>query len=377
VSIIYIAVTLFYLTLLPTTSMATVFKCDADRANATAVVTPEKRIEAVSAFSTLFDTAVQQIAESDEYNNFILFVHGMGQHPCHAFDKSLIADMQKDYSAKVIMYHWPSWEGLIAFPEQNARQSATDFKQVLLDLKTYRDDHLALVKDIKLTLLTHSMGSLVLEELMLNQEGESFSNLFDTVVINAAASSAKNHAAWVAKMRMSDNIYITINQHDTTLGKAELHQEWHYGGYGWERLGKRLVDKEGNPVTLAMNANYIDVTAASLGHVYYLHRYLNETAPVKYFFNQVLNGIPPRLDAEHGVKNVAREQVYILEKDLDFSEIEEEMALNQIALSVPHPSHEHRWSLHNRFLLIAIGTTIVTVMVLAFLIIKRRKKRGF
>lgn len=311
--IIYITLVLICLLLLPSVSIGSFFGCDEKRAGLTAVVTPEKKIKPVEAFESLLDEAVQQIRRDDRYNNIILFVHGMGQHPCHAFDKSLISDMQTDYSAKVIMFHWPSWEGLLTFPEENAKSSAKDFKKVLLALEEFQKEKAELIGNIKVTLMTHSMGGIVLEEFIRSERGEAISNIFDTILINASASSGKNHAEWVQKIRMSNNIYVTVNLHDPTLGKAELHEEFDHDQKDQSRLGKRLISKNGVKVALANNAKYVDVTASDLRHVYYLHRYLKREPAVKYFFDRVLNGLPVKFNKTHGLKKVERKQIYILE----------------------------------------------------------------
>ena len=68
-----------------------------------------------------------------------------------------------------------------------------------------------------------------------------------------------------------------------------------------------------------LNAIYIDVTPAPLRHVYNLHRYLNNSSAVKYFYDMVLNGLPAELDKAHGVQKLDRERVYILEYKWTFS----------------------------------------------------------
>lgn len=56
------------------------------------------------------------------------------------------------------MYHWPSWDRLLAYPEDNARKAAKDLRRVFEKLAEYRLKNKEAVKDIKFTLLTHSMG---------------------------------------------------------------------------------------------------------------------------------------------------------------------------------------------------------------------------
>jgi hypothetical protein len=109
---------------LSTTVMGNSSNCEMDRAESTAVVTADKRIEAVDNFEKLLDNSIKTIRMDDGYDNLILFVHGRGQHPCHAFNKALLTELEYDYSAKIIMFHWPSWNGALAFPDENARRSA-------------------------------------------------------------------------------------------------------------------------------------------------------------------------------------------------------------------------------------------------------------
>jgi hypothetical protein len=161
------------------------------------------------------------------------------------------------------------------------------------------------------------MGSIVLEALMLREGGDTLSGIFDTVLINASASSGEKHAKWVERIHLSDHIYITVNGHDPTLGKAELHEAFRHSDRGLRLLGKAVVSKDGVEYALARNAKYIDLTKSPLRHVYYLHRYLNDSPVAKSFFNSVLNGIPAGLDKARGLVKIDREQIYILGRKVE------------------------------------------------------------
>lgn len=273
----------------------------------TSVVTVDKKIEPVTSFVPLLDQAVKDIRSSDECDNFILFVHGRGKHPDKAFEQSLIFDLESNYTAKVIMFHWPSWEGALDFPEGNARKSAKDFITVLKGLKEYQHNNRQLVQNIKFSLLAHSMGSIVLEETILKMDDNSLGKIFDTVVVSSSASAGKNHSNWVTDIYLSDNIYITVNQDDPILGKAGIKMKG-------RRLGKGLENRQGDKFGLADNAKYIDLTESSLGHRYYLYRNLKERPVAKSFFDRALNGLPAILDMNHGVREVRRERVYVMRK---------------------------------------------------------------
>ncbi|MCP4409635.1 MAG: alpha/beta hydrolase [Gammaproteobacteria bacterium] len=274
---------------------------------ATSVVTIDKRIESVNSFTILLDDAIREIRSSDNYDNFILFIHGRGKHPEKAFKESLISDLESDYSSKVIMYHWPSWEGFLAFPEGSARTSAKDFVSVLRELREYKRNNSQLIEGINFTLLAHSMGSIVLEQSILEMEHNAFGDIFDTVVVSSSASAGKGHSNWVSKIDLSDHIYITVNTDDSMLGRAGIKTNA-------RRLGKGLQNRAGVDFELASNAKYIDLTESTLRHRYYIHKELTDRPVAKAFFDRVLNGLPAILDQGHGVGEVKRERIYILRR---------------------------------------------------------------
>ena len=276
--------------------------------SSTSVANVDKKIVPVNQFYTLLEMTMKKIKEDDRFDNFILFVHGRGKHPQKAYDKSLISDLESNYSAKVIMFHWPSWEGPLEFPEGKARKSADDFTLVLKQLKKYQEDNPKLLDKTKFTLLTHSMGSIVLEE-TIYKYGSQLKGIFDTIVISASASSSKNHADWVTNIGLSDKIYITVNKDDPMLGPAGTKMKG-------RRLGKGLQNRDGDIFELAQNAKYIDLTKSSLEHRYYIHRDLENRPVAKSFFDEVLNGLPASFNQGNAVKEIKRSRIYILKRHL-------------------------------------------------------------
>ena len=264
------------------------------------LVTAKRTIHPIDGFTGLLKNTLQDIQKEDQCDNLILFVHGRGKHPGKAFRQRLLTDLEKDYSAKVLMFHWPSWDGPLGFPEQAARNSAEDFVTVLRALKTFKEDHTDLIQGVRFTLLTQSMGSFVLEESILRLQNDSLSILFDTLVISASASCAKDHAAWVSQLGLSDHIYILMNRNDPVLGSAALRERSQRLGKGWKDRGKT--------VKLADRAVYIDATKITLLHRYYLHRYLRQSPALRRFFDQVLNGWPATLDSDHNVILIHEQQ---------------------------------------------------------------------
>ena len=268
----------------------------ADSALPRSLVTVQRTVHPISDTTSLLEDALRDIHKGSQFDNFILYVHGRGKHPDKAFRQRLLTDLEKDYSAKVLMFHWPSWDGPLGFPEQAARDSAEAFVAVLKTIKAFKESHADLIQGVRFTLLTQSMGSLVLEESVLRLQGDSLGKLFDTLVICASASSTKDHAAWVSQLDLSDDVYILINRNDPILGPAGLRERG-------RRLGKGLKSR-GKSVPTADRAVYLDVTKATLFHRYYLHRRLKQSPALNRFFDQVLNGLPATLESDHSVVQI-------------------------------------------------------------------------
>jgi hypothetical protein len=273
-----------------------------------AIATLTNNVESIDSFSATLDQVVDQINASDKYDNIIIFIHGRGKHPEKAFKQSILSDLESDYSAKVIMFHWPSWTGKFSFPTKKARKSAADFSRLLKDLYDYKCNNRDKIKHIKFTLFVNSMGSIVLEESINQNKQKPFPQLFDTLIINASASASKNHTKWVDKISLSNDIYITINNRDKLLNKIGV------ALFG-KRLGKGLISIFGNKFKLTTHVKYIDLSQSDLSHRYYLNSHFNDKLVAKLFFERVLNGLPAYLDFQHGMQKIKNNNIYMMRKN--------------------------------------------------------------
>jgi hypothetical protein len=252
-----------------------------------ALVTLTDKVQAIDSINLILHKTINEINNNPNYDNLILFIHGRGKHPEKAFKQNLLSDLEHNYTAKVIMFHWPSWQGTYGFPTQKARNSAIDLIRVLKSLENYKQSHKDETNNIKFTLFTNSMGSIVLEQAMRDYNG-SLGQVFDTLLINASSSVAKDHSVWVDKINFSENTYITINQEDKLLGKLGIR-------YFGKRLGKGTTSILGNDFMHSSNASYINVTKYKLNHRYYLHRDLIGKPELLEFYNDILNGLLPKV----------------------------------------------------------------------------------
>lgn len=196
-------------------------------------------------------------------DNVILYVHGRGCGDGGEPEKSLagaLPALAQDYTAAPLLLFWPGSDDAcpLGFPEERARAAGPALAVAMAAVRNYQLAHPARVAGVRFTLLTHSMGSLVLEGAVAVAGVEQLPAVtFDTAVVNAGASAAAGHAAWLARVGMSAHRYVTVNDDDTVLTAAGVGRS--------VRLGRRVRD-----VSLAVGVDYLDVTANGVNHAYYL-----------------------------------------------------------------------------------------------------------
>lgn len=232
-------------------------------------------------------------------DNVILYVHGRGcgggGEPQKSLDGALPA-LARDYTAVAIMLFWPgSDDGCPAgFPDARALAAGPALAAVLGDLYAYQVAHPTELAGVRFTLVTHSMGSLVLERAVTVGGVDQLPPMLDALIVNAGASAAAGHAGWVARTAFARARYVTVNGGDNVLLAAGLGRP--------ARLG-RGVDE----VPLAAGLTYVDFTANDVNHAYYLVDG-QKGAAMKAFYRQIMNGLTYDLAASPGVGgHVARD----------------------------------------------------------------------
>lgn len=222
-------------------------------------------------------------AENDGNDNVVLYVHGRAggkkKEPIKSL-KSVMPSLRDDYTAKVIMFYWPGADegGVKGFPEKRAREAAPALAETLLALNQYKRANSERLKNVKLTLILHSMGNIVFEEFLnAYKPGSLEKQLFDTVVLSSSASKSKDHASWLRKMDFSPHLYVTVNDDDKILISA--------GILRGKRLGKEIVDK-----VLASQATYVDVTNAHVNHAYFISSGQEDNICLEEFYEKIMNG---------------------------------------------------------------------------------------
>jgi hypothetical protein len=233
-------------------------------------------------------------------DNVIVYVHGRacggGGEPGKSLDGAM-PELARDYTSAPIMLFWPGSDDScpLGFPEARARESGPALAAVIGDLYNYRLANAARVTGVRFTLVTHSMGSLVLEAATAVRGFETVpQSAFETVVVNSSASAASGHNAWLARVGISRLRYVTVNNGDNVLTAAGI-------GRG-ARLGKSIT-----AAPLASGFDYTDFDANNVNHAYYLVGG-QSGAGMRAFYQRVMNGLDFDFMGSSGVgSNTARD----------------------------------------------------------------------
>ncbi len=217
--------------------------------------------ETTFAVTRIGDAIDALVAAKPALANVIVFVHGRscggGGEPKKSLE-SVVPELETDYAAGAIMFFWPgSDDGCpLGFPEDKARAAGPALRATIASLAAWSSAHPATYAKLKLSLLTHSLGNIVLESALASKTGAPPS-LFASSVLNSSATALAGHAPWLSNLDFAERVYVTVNNDDKVLLAAGV-------GRG-PRLGRELGTE-----TLTSRAAYVDFTAAGVNHQYYV-----------------------------------------------------------------------------------------------------------
>lgn len=254
----------------------------------------QKRGETWKVFQVDSLTAAMRLLP--EKRDIVIYAEGMGKIFTMNVERALL--MRSQYHVNVVMFDYASINTTykpsrnFRFARANARLSAPGYEQLLKQVQTARIAHENWSNGIQITAFFHSMGNIILRQMMLHQQYAMLNAhpFLDNVVINAACVPQRHHRSWVEQIRYGKHVYIHYNQSD-----------WQLKGAHFLTFAPQLGEKAKQP--RAKNAVYIDFRdQARRQHSYFLNFPRNDyrmTAAMKDYFSELFNGsgaeAPPML----------------------------------------------------------------------------------
>lgn len=245
-------------------------------------------------------------------SRILLYIHGRAakligdsdREPRKSFKQERIVEqLERDYRQAVVMLRWPHDGSVTGFPDGDARAAWQGVQTLLTALGT-------VAPTAQVGLITHSMGSIVLEEFVARTDSAPLSRL-QNIVISSPASRYSGSGVWLGKIPIP--CFVTMNRDDKVLDWIEKTHD---------PLGLR--DATSLAAERAANAVYLDVAALKVGHRYFVagsgqspdDNYLRDV-----FFGPLMAGNSPRYEqlVATSQANVWRTKKSMNPSDSDFS----------------------------------------------------------
>jgi hypothetical protein len=159
---------------------------------------------------------------TDDNNELLLFVHGHYK----SFTDAAISGLriQNLYNVKVLAYSWPSMMNRspgaknYLYSKGNVEAGTAAFRDLLELIRDFKVIQNFSGREVKINLCLHSLGNYFLERMVEDSLLYGLpEDLFENIIINAAAVEHEGHSKWVDKLNIQKRIYITINEKDFNL----------------------------------------------------------------------------------------------------------------------------------------------------------------
>lgn len=227
-------------------------------------------------------------------NDWLVYVHGDSQSPELSFTRGF--QLQQEYGINVIVFSWPSKDpelgGIKNFQQSRTRieKGAPGFVHFIYELDEWHSTN-GRKTNSRLSLFLHSLGNYYLEraanDIRLNGNSKE---IFDNLVLNAAAINEKDHSKWLSKIHLQKRIFVNSNRKDMTLKGVTL-----FTDFGVQ-LGEEAIHG------FADNAIYINFGQAlknennfGLLHGYYAGEVPGRSDKIYNYYHTIFHGNDPDL----------------------------------------------------------------------------------
>jgi hypothetical protein len=221
--------------------------------------------------------------------DWLVYVHGDSQTLELTFTRGF--QLQTEYDVNVIVFSWPSKDpdlgGINNFNNsRNQIENGTPgFMKFLLKLEVWHGKESYLTGS-KLSIFFHSLGNYYLERIASSSLlSELTPEIFDNLIINAAAVNEKDHNIWLSKIHFQKRIFVNSNRKDMTLKGVNIFTDFDV------QLGEEVING------FSENAFYINFAKAlknennfGLMHGYYAGEIPGKSINIFNYYKTIFHG---------------------------------------------------------------------------------------
>lgn len=228
---------------------------------------------------------LDELMHSLPRNNWVIYTEGMGKTFAGNVERGLL--MQQIYHVNVLLFDYASihpqlnlWKNY-QFSVHNSFQSYRQYISVLHEIARIQQTTDFFSK-LRLTLFFHSMGNIMLREILRHhsEETASFPKV-NNLILNAACVPRQQHSKWLSQVSFAERVYVNYNPSDKKLKGA-----W------FMSLNRKLGCKPGLPDSSQVTyINFKPVVQQT--HNYFLNipeRSFRLSSELYQYFSIVLNG---------------------------------------------------------------------------------------
>jgi esterase/lipase superfamily enzyme len=171
-----------------------------------------------STYLTSYNSIDSALSVFSDNKSFLVFVNGHGKN----FEQTIVRgfDLGERYNVNMIMFDWPTEYYALRKTARNAREVTENFALSVKELNDAFDER---EMNSNISVIFHSMGNLIARNIVKKGFVEELpENVFQNLILNAAAVKQRNHREWVDQLHIQNRIYIVSNREDLPLKGVKL-----------------------------------------------------------------------------------------------------------------------------------------------------------
>lgn len=243
-----------------------------------------------SARCNRLESLTDLVKVTEDKDELLLYVHGHYKSFTDAASSGM--KIQDLYDVAVISYSWPAMMNRspgaknYLFSKENVEAGTAAFRELLGLIRDLRAARSLSGKEVHISLCLHSLGNYFLERMVKDSLLSGLpEELFENIVINAAAVDQEGHSEWIDKLNIQKRIYITTNEKDFNLAGVKSFTD------SGVQLGRRPEPPHSE------KAFYIDFTDAvgfrfptGATHNYFTGKMALKNRKIHQFFEDLFHG---------------------------------------------------------------------------------------
>lgn len=168
----------------------------------------------ISSYSSL-ESALKIFSNN---KSFLLFVNGHGKNFEQTISRGF--ELSDRYDVNMIMFDWPTEYYALRKTVRNAKKVTQNFVLTVHELNE------SLIKwkvEPSISVMFHSMGNHIARNMVREGYADQLSdNIFQNLILNAAAVNQRNHREWVDNLNIQKRIYIVSSEDDLPLKGVKI-----------------------------------------------------------------------------------------------------------------------------------------------------------